>query len=211
MNYQCIYNNFKDHACIQEEQETPFFEKATEEELKNLTSIYEICLADSPVWEEDDLSALKEIMIPAQLVNFYQELNPNNLPMNDAGIYLANLQRIREEYISLEPGCYLVKWGFLVIGTTIGGDPVLLDLKQADLPVYLADHTILLGEGYRGNVDLSFGFPPDALQDEFGDNPIPVTYETIKKCLHLIEKQFDVFIEKMSCNQYPDLEEELLQ
>lgn len=42
-----------------------FFEKATEEDLKNLTSIYEICLADSPVWEEDDLSTLKEIMIPA--------------------------------------------------------------------------------------------------------------------------------------------------
>ena len=94
MDFQCIYNNFKDHACIQEEQENPFFEKATEEDLKNLTSIYEICLADSPVWEEDDLSALKEIVIPAQLVNFYQELNPNNLPMNDAGIYLANLQRI---------------------------------------------------------------------------------------------------------------------
>lgn len=209
MDIQGIYNNFKQNACIQEEQEAPFFKKATDEELKNLTSIYDICLAESPAWEEKDLSLLKEIVIPSKLINFYQALNPYNLPGNDSGIYLANLQKMKDEYISLTPGCYLIKWGFLVIGTTIGGHPILLDLNEESLPVYFMDHSVLMGDGYRGNIDLSFSFPPDALKAEFGDKPIPVTYDTIKKCLISIEKQFDIFIEKMSCNQYPEIEEML--
>ncbi len=207
MNYQLLYNNFKEYSDENEEQDTPFFAKATEDEIAVLTKLYEICAYDSLVWEKEDLNELKEISVSLNLIDFYKELNPINLPMNDSYIKLVDLQAIKEEYTALAPGCYTIKWGFLVIGTTIGGNPILTDLNEASLPVYIAEQTLIIGDGHKGEYNIGFGFPPDTLFEEYKENDIPVTYENIKKCLILIENRFDVFIEKLSCNKYDDLEE----
>lgn len=207
MNYQHLYTNFKQYSDVTEEEDAVFFQKATPDELASLTACYDICVSDSSVWEKEDLTALKEIVIPSQLIHFYQKLNPVNLPMNDSYVNLADLQRIREEYTFLAPGCYLIKWGFLVIGTTIGGNPILIDLNESALPVYAADHTLLMDNGTPGKIKLSFAFPPAALRAAYHDADIPVTYQTILKCLCPIEARFDDFIEKLSCNSYPDIED----
>lgn len=209
MDYQNLYTNFKNKSDVDEEQCAPFFEKATDEEIKSLTALYDTCASGSPVWEKEDLAELKEIKIPSQLIRFYQELNPVNAPMNNAGITLADLAGIKEEYLTLAPGCYMIKWGFLVIATTIGGDPVLIDLNDEALPVYIADHTLLMGDEFREGNKVYFPYPTDELKEEYENETIPVTYENVKKCLHLIEDRFDVFMDKLSCDEYDDLEEML--
>lgn len=209
MDYQNLYTNFKNNSDVDEEQCAPFFEKATDEEIKTLTALYDTCVSGSPVWKKEDLTELKEIKIPSQLIQFYQELNPVNAPMNNAGITLADLAGIKEEYLALAPGCYMIKWGFLVIATTIGGDPVLIDLNDAALPVYIADHTLLMGDGSCEGNKVYFPDPTDELNEEYGKELVPVTYKNIKKCMLLIEDRFDVFMDKLSCDEYDDLEEML--
>ncbi len=49
----------------------------------------------------------------------------------------------------------------------------------------------------------------DELKEEYGQETIPVTYKNIKKCLILIESRFDVFMDKLSRDEYDDLEEML--
>lgn len=207
MNYQLIYKNFKQVAEYEEDSEHPFFEPASPSSMAILTDLHGTCLSHSAIWTEKDIDALSNLKIPASIMRFYREMNPINAPMNDAGIYLTDLNSIRDEYSQLAPGCYLIKFGLLVIATTIGGDPIIADLYDENAPVFICNHDLLSHEQKDGQVILSFLFPTESLQNQYGDN-IPVNRSTILQCLTLIEKSFEIFMTKLSRNEYDyDLED----
>lgn len=211
MNYEWIYQNFKQNTDGTEDTDAPFFEKASEMELEALTKLYDTCLTHSAVWAEHDIYHLRELKIPESMVQFYQEMNPTNVPMNDAGLYLADLNRIREEYTQLVPGCYLIKFGFIVIATTIGGNPILADLYDKYTAIYICEHNLLSLEQENGHSVLSYVFPPEALQEQYKENPIPVNRDTLVQCFVPIEKSFEDFMTKLSRNEYESDLEDLLE
>lgn len=211
MNDTWIYQNFQSYANNTEDVEVPLFEKASELELAVLTQLYDTCLAHSAVWAEHDIAHLRQLTIPESMVQFYQEWNPTNVPMNDAGLYLADLNRIRQEYTQLVPGCYLIKFGFMVIATTIGGNPILADLYDAHAAISICDHNLLSLEQEHGQAVLRYVFPPETLREQYGENPIPVNRETLAQCLVPIEKSFEDFMTKLSRNEYEFDLEDLLE
>lgn len=210
MNTQLIYENFKQNAAYEEEGEQPFFAPAAPESMAILTNLYDTCLSCSTVWTAQDLDHLRGLKIPAPILRFYQEMNPIHAPMNDAGVDLADLDHMRDEYSQLAPGCYCIKFGLLVIGTTTGGNPIIVDLYDESAPVFICDHTLLSHEQKEGQVTLYFLFPPKSLQEEYGSGAIPVNRDTILACLTPIEKSFETFITKLSQNEYEDDLEDLL-
>lgn len=210
MNYQLIYENFK-QSTNGESLECPFFEKASELDISILSQLHNVCLSHTAIWKESDIENLLNLKIPESVINFYQEMNPKNVPMNDAGIYLADLNKIREEYSQFEPGCYLIKFGLIVIATTIGGNPIIVDLYDKDASVFICDHSLLSHRKEKGEIILSYVFPPKSLQNQYGVNQIPVNRETLFQCLTCIETNFETFITKLSKNEYDDDLEDLLE
>lgn len=211
MNYDLIYRNFKQRANYMEDTESPFFEKASKSDMEVLVKLYDTCLSHSAIWTKNDIDNLRNLKIPEAIIQFYQEMNPQNAPMNNAGIYLADLNRIRDEYSQLEPGCYLIKFGLIVIATTIGGNPIIADLYDENAGVFICDHNLLSCERENGQIVLSYVFPPDPLQDKYGDNLIPVNRDTLFQCFISIEKSFEIFITKLSRNEYEYDLEDLLE
>ena len=211
MNDTWIYQKFQSYANNTGDVEGPWFEKASELELAVLTQLYDTCLAHSAVWAEHDIYHLRELKIPESMVQFYQEMNPTNVPMNDAGLYLADLNRMRDEYTQLVPGCYLIKFGFMVIATTIGGNSILADLYDEHTAIYICDHNLLSLEQENGQSVLSYVFPPETLQEQYEENPIPVNRTTLVQCLIPIEESFEDFMTKLSRNEYEFDLEDLLE
>ncbi len=208
MNYQMIYDNFRQAAEYEEEAEQPFFAPSTQEKMEVLTELYRVCASCSAIWTEKDIAPLRDLKIPDPLLAFYREMEPINAPMNEAGLYLADLDRIRQEYSQLEPGCYLIKFGLLVIAATIGGNPILVDLYDENAPVFICDYQLLSCDKKDGQVNLSFPFPSQVLQDRYGAEVIPVNRNTLLECLTPIEKSFEEFITKLSADEYEcDLED----
>lgn len=202
MNYQLIYQNFKQTTNYEEDINHPFFEQASTSEIAILSNLYDTCLSHSAIWTDKDIDNLCNFKIPEAIIQFYQEMNPKNVPMNDAGIELADLNQIRDEYSQLVPGCYLIKFGFLVIASTIGGNPILLDLYDENIPVFICDYNLLFDEQKDGQSILHFVFPPQALQKQYTFDNIPVNRSTLFHCLIPIEKSFETFMTKLSKNEY---------
>ena len=49
---------------------------------------------------------------------------------------------------------------------------------------------------------LSYVFPPETLQEQYEENPIPVNRTTLVQCLIPIEESFEDFMTKLSRNEY---------
>lgn len=203
MNIQQIYENFSKNN---DDPDNFVVTKAGEQELKALTCLYENCCEESCIWDAEDLEYLKELKIPPQLIEFYKKFNPINVPMNDAEINLADLNGIKEEYLQNEPGCFLIRWGFLVFATTIGGNSVIVDLNCPKMPVYLSDFNLLYCKGVPGNMEIMFSFPSKHLMKKYGET-VPVNEETLKQSMVLAEESFETFINNLSENKYGILED----
>ena len=70
------------------------------------------------IYLNDELAVIKDLVIPAYIIDFYKNYEPCHQPMTEAGIYLFDLKRIQEE----NSNSVLLKYKLLTIACTIGGD-----------------------------------------------------------------------------------------
>lgn len=189
-SYEKIVANFKK---LFGETKEPMFAPATEEEMKKLRQLV-----------GDDVPKFLE---------FYEKYQPQyGLPTMDCYLNLCDIDSILTENLDGEPGEHLAKYGVFAFATTVGGDLVCIDTnncKEGDPAVLIASHTFCFYNDDMRRVELYD--VPESVSDEYEDaDYIPLNYANIKKCLPRIEKSFIKFMDKLSRNQYEDIEEEYL-
>ena len=109
--------------------------------------------------------------------------------MTNAGIYLLDLEAIKDENSSDAGGGVLLKYGLITIATTIGGDLVCIDLndmKNNDPKVVIIEHWSCCSV--------------DSVEN----------YEDVQEIEHLISETFSEFLWKLSGDEYEDFEDTYL-
>lgn len=186
MNYNTIEKNFRKSLNI-EDTEQKLFVKATEEQLNSLINL---------IGEE-----------VTEVISFYKDYQPYEMPMLDCYLSLCDIDRIIEENTSGEPGIHLSNHNIFVFAVTVGGDVVCIDkndMRKGDPSVLLFSSDFCMYNDELETVELVDY--PDEL--DLDDDDIPeFNYENIVKCAYKIEKSFTRFMNKLSKNKYEDIEE----
>ena len=146
-----------------------------------------------------------------KVTEFYREHQPDNIPMLDSYVSLLGIERILMENTSGEPGKYLSEYGVCVFAVTVGGNVLCIDTndcKDGDACVLIADVNFCSYNDHYGCAEI--GVIPQRMAGELsGKGMVAVNYPNIKKCLTQIESSFLLFMEKLSRNEYEDIEEYL--
>lgn len=146
----------------------------------------------------------------SRFIEFYREYNPVDCPMTDSYVSLCSIENIATENTKGEPGIYLSKIGLIVFAVTVGGNPICIDCNNVidgDASVYIADSNFC---AYNDDLEMvEIVWPSEELIEIVGDNdePIELTYENALLCMKKVEDSFICFLEKLSRNEYEDLEE----
>lgn len=186
MNYNTIEKNFRKSLNI-EYTEQKLFVKATEEQLNSLINL---------IGEE-----------PTEVISFYKNCQPYEMPMLDCYLSLCDIEGIIEESTAIESGKYLSDYNIFVFGVTVGGDIVCFDkndMHNGDPAVLAFSSSFCICNDYTGAVEI-VDYPDDLEIED--DEVLEFNYENIVKCGHKIESSFTAFIEKLSRNEYEDIEE----
>lgn len=183
--YQDIVNKFKNKFLKEgrsEEDIKHIFTKAQGDETEIITSLYKTYSYWSSVYEEEELTCLKNYEVPEKVVQFYKEYNPIGNPMLFGGVNLFDLNTIKEYNSTAFPDAYLIKYGVIVIGNTIGGNLICLDLnrKTNDEPRIIGiDHTIIYCSDEHNK--------PEVVARELSEEDIKLLEEGVIKDEDLIE------------------------
>jgi hypothetical protein len=186
MNYNTIEKNFRKSLNI-EDTEQKLFVKATEEQLNSLINL---------IGEE-----------PTEVISFYKDYQPYEMPMLDCYLSLCDIEGIIEENTSIESGKYLPDHNIFVFAVTVGGDIVCIDkndMRNGDPAVLAFSSSFCIYNDYTGAVEI-VDYPDDVELED--DEMLEFNYENIVKCGCKIEDSFTTFIEKLSRNEYEDIEE----
>lgn len=192
MDYSKIVERFREVFIgngAEEERDYPWFQPADKEQLTYLTDLYGTFSYWTQVYLDDELETLKNYKVPSIVVDFYEQYEPKDIPMTEAGIYLLDLEAIKDENASDAGGGVLLKYGLITIATTIGGELVCIDLndiKNNDPRVVLIEHW------------------------QCCDVETVEDYEYVKKIEHLVSESFSEFLWKLSGDEYEDLEDAYL-
>lgn len=167
-----IRNNykFKDAGCL--------FKNASTEDLLILDEL------------EEFINNYSGIKIPLELRNFYDKYNPYCIP-SIAGTNLLNLQQIKKENIYNEPGKYLLKKGYLIIGLTFQGVIICVNLNNPQLNVLIGYFDFCRYNQNTGEVDIVY-YPKSILKDN-KDTVLQFTKENIENSLVEIAPSFGMF------------------
>lgn len=174
---------------VEEERDYPWFQPADKEHIAYLTDLYGTFSYWTQVYLDDELEILKDYKVPPIVVDFYAQYEPKEIPMTQAGIYLLDLEAIKDENASDAGGGVLLKYGLITIATTIGGDLVCIDLndlKDNDPRVVIIEHWQCCDV--------------EAVED----------YGYVKEIEHLVSESFSEFLWKLSGDEYEDLEDTYL-
>ena len=147
-----------------------------------------------------------------QVLEFYKEYQPVEVPMLPNYLSLLNIDGIVKENICAEPGMHLAKYGVITIGVTVGGNVVCIDtndVSEAGSKILLFDSNFCY---YDDEDDIArIGYIPSSVEHLFDlayDQKDPVlSYENIQKCGHVLSESFMDFMEKLSNNYFEDIEE----
>lgn len=168
------------------------FQKATEEQMQQLQDL----VGDNA----------------KQVLDFYREYQPEEVPMLPNYFNLLNIEGIVEENTCGEPGMHLAKYGVITIGVTVGGNVVCIDtndVSDAGPKVLLFDSNFCY---YDDEEDIiRIGYIPSSAKHLFdlsdSQKATTLSYENIQKCGHVLSDSFIDFMEKLSCNYFEDIEE----
>lgn len=193
MDYAKVVERFKEvfkrNGAV-EDKDYPWFGKADEENLTYLTDLYSTFNYWTSIYLDDELEALKNYKVPQSVLEFYAQYEPKGIPTTEAGIYLLDLENIKDENSSDAGGGVLLKYGVITIATTIGGDLVCIDLnnmKNNEPKVVIIEHW------------------------ECCDVDCVESYEDVCEIEHLVSESFSEFLWKLSGNEYEDFEDTFLQ
>lgn len=192
MDYENVMERFKNTFAkngVIEDENSPFFGKADEDKLKYMTDLFSTFSYHTSVYLKDELEVLKNYAIPQDVIDFYSLYEPKNVPMTEAGIYLCDLERFKDENSCEGGGGVLVKYGVMTIATTIGGEPVCIDLNN----MINEDPKVVIFNHY-----------------ECSSAEDIESYEDVCKIAHLISESFHEFIWKLSGDEYEDFEDTFL-
>ena len=104
--------------------------KAKDIDIRVLENLYKSMAEVSIVYSTDELEDIKKYSIPQEIVEFYRENEPNNLPYISGHIDLLSIKEIRYVNTTTSPSAYLLKYGLLTIAMTGEGDVILMDLNN---------------------------------------------------------------------------------
>jgi len=192
LNYEKVIERFKNTFAkngVIENDDEPFFGKASNDRIVYMTELFETFSYWSSVYLNGELETLKNYAIPESVIEFYRLYEPKNVPMTNAGIYLCNLERFKDENSCEGGGGVLIKYGVLTIATTIGGELVCIDLNNM---IDNEPRVVIFN-----NYECSF-------VEEFN------SYADVLKIEHLVAESFSEFIWKLSGDEYEDFEESFL-
>jgi len=187
MDYSKIVERFREVFIgngAEEEEDYPWFAPADKEQIKYLTELYDTFNYWTQIYLDDELEVLKEYKVPDLVVDFYSQYEPKDIPGTHAGIYLLDLEAIKDENAS----GVLIKYGLITIATTIGGDLVCIDLNDKS-----DDPKVVLIESWECS-------DPEDVSD----------YEYVCEISHVVEDKFSDFIWKLSGDEYEDFEDTYL-
>ncbi len=146
-----------------------------------------------------------------KIVGFYKDYQPFSLPMLESCVSLLNIDRIVMENKHGEPGRYLAQYGVYTVAVTAGGNVVCIDTndsRDGDARVLIADSAFCSYNPYHDCVEI--GIAPRKIRLELGQSGIiALNYANIRKCLNQIEPSYLTFLEKLSRNEYEDIEDYL--
>lgn len=177
-----------------------------EDKIKILTELYDVLSYWSSVYykEDDELSELKKYKVPINILNFYREFEPKEIPCLEGGVYLLGLDDIKEENTSRASGAYLIKFGLLTFATTIGGNALCMDLNAMrngePRIVYVDNSWIWFNEETR-RVEYDF------YTSQIGEPKGELTYSVIKKYLPEVSNSFSEFLDRLSSYEEWDAED----
>jgi hypothetical protein len=93
-----------------------------------------------------DLSALRDLGLPRQVVDFFARHEPRDCA-EDRQIRLWPIVHILEENRDMVPGLHIAPLGYIVFATTIYGDTYCFDLnkidEQGEPPIVLISHEVV--------------------------------------------------------------------
>ncbi|EQB90157.1 hypothetical protein J2Z44_001714 [Clostridium punense] len=203
-----------------EEEINNTFIKAKTQEIEIMKNLYDTYVSSSSFYEDEDLRCLKNYEVPEKVIYFYKEYNPKGNPMLFGGINLFDLNTIREYNSTAFPDAYLIKYGIAVIGNTIGGNLICLDLNcvtNGEPRVIGVDHTIIYCSDEHNK--------PEVVASEISEEEIKLleagvikeedliewlSYETLVKYTPVIAETFSQFLLALSNEdaEFEDIENE---
>ena len=147
-----------------------------------------------------------------QVLEFYKEYQPVEVPMLPNYLSLLNIDGIVEENTCAEPGMHLAKYGVITIGVTVGGNVVCIDTNDvSDLgpKVLLFDSNFCYYDEEEDIVRI--GHIPSRAKHLFelsnAQKATTLSYANILKCGYVLSQSFMDFMEKLSNNYFEDIEE----
>ena len=190
-----------------EEETHNFFREADPSNAALITNLYETFSFYSQVYQKEELDRLKEIDLPINILNFYYNYEPYELPILEAGFHLLNIQGIIEENSTATPSCYLIKHGILTFGTTIGGHAICMDfntITDFEPSVIIVDHTICHYNENTGIVEIW-----DTTKDFVDEEDNILSPAKVRKYCPEISPRFSEFLEMVANNEIEDIEDYL--
>lgn len=187
------------------------FGKAKQSDLSYLTDLYGTYSYWSEFYRDDALETLKNYKVPESVIEFYSNYEPKWLPILNGDIRLSDLEGIKDLNSSGPPGVYLIKFGIIAFATTIGGHSICMDLNQlnnGEPRIIIVDHTFCSYNEYYDQIECVNGV--DVIEEEYGDELIPLSYYVINKCWPEITATFSEFISKIANEEFSDIEDEFL-
>ncbi len=153
--------------------------------------------------EEYRIEKLKELFGDKvnKIIDFYSKYEPDDIPLLESYVYLLGIDNIIMENTELSPGAFLSNYGFYVFATTVGGNALCIDTNDTndgDASVYIADHSRFF---YDDDIDKV------VIIGENISDCYEVNYDNMVKFLPRIESSFLTFMEKLSKDEYGDIEE----
>lgn len=117
----------------------------TMEELEVITDLFKVYSFSNSVYDEDELKNLLNYNVPKVIIDFYKGFSPiDGIDLGGDVIFLS-LNGIKHENSELIPGALLIKYGFITIASTTGGNAICLDLNtilDEEPRIVIADKTI---------------------------------------------------------------------
>jgi hypothetical protein len=144
----------------------------------------------------DELEPIKDFL-KLKEIEEYLRFCLSNEGYQASGISLKSLRNILEENMpNVAPGGYINKFGYLVIGTSVGGNAVCFDSNSGK--VYWADHVSFTEE------EISYK------DRETGDWVyLPFSKENVLRALVLLDDNIETFLNKLLKDELEGLLDDL--
>ena len=142
------------------------------------------------------------------IIDFYKQNQPHNIPMLKSYVRLLDIEHIIHENTELIPGKYLAQCGFFVFATTVGGNVLCIDSvssKDGDANVYIADYMFCEYNEKLDCVEICI-VPENVELEKNQEGIIELNHENIVRCLKKVDDSYFTFMEKLSRNEYEDIE-----